>query len=35
MTGLPMNTLYYVRVYTQQRDRMLLSRSYNASSFWT
>ena len=35
MTRLSLNTLYYVRVYTQQRDRMLLSRSYNASSFWT
>jgi uncharacterized protein (DUF1800 family) len=35
MTGLAQNTLYYVRVYTQQRDRRILSRSYNASSFWT
>ena len=35
MTALSLNTLYYVRVYTQQRDRMLLSKSYNASSFWT
>ena len=35
MTGLSLNTLYFVRVYTQQRDRMLLSKSYNASSFWT
>ena len=35
MTGLALNTLYYVRVYTQQRDRMLLSRKYKASSFWT
>ena len=35
MTALSLNTLYYVRVYTQQRDRMLLSKTYNASSFWT
>ena len=35
MTGLALNTLYYVRVYTQQRDRMILSRNYTASSFWT
>jgi len=35
MTGLALNTLYYVRVYTQQRDRKILSRSYKASSFWT
>ena len=35
MTGLSMNTLYYVRVYTQQRDRMLLSKRYKSSSFWT
>jgi uncharacterized protein (DUF1800 family) len=35
MTRLSRNTLYYVRVYTQQRDRMILSRKYVASSFWT
>jgi uncharacterized protein (DUF1800 family) len=35
MTRLSLNTLYYVRVYTQQRDRLILSKSYNASSFWT
>ena len=35
MTGLALNTLYYVRVYTQQRDRKILSRTYRASSFWT
>ncbi len=35
MTRLSRNSLYYVRVYTQQRDRKLLSRHYKASSFWT
>ena len=31
MTGLARNTRYYVRVYTQQRDRLLLSRRYNVN----
>ena len=35
MTQLQKNTLYYVRVYTQQRDRLVLSKRYNATSFWT
>ena len=29
------NTILGFALYTQQRDRMLLSRRYNASSFWT
>lgn len=35
MKMLERNTLYHVRAYTQQRDRYVLSKTYNSTSFWT